>query len=175
VGLIRGYPVDPDAARPDRLRPTAEFTGYHASRPIALISCRPAAPATAVDQLRLVCRTLAALEVDSVALVAGDELALLVSATADHPSDLAPFVIGLTFGPAGVEPVGRLVPYQLDRRSRAVTWGEPREVRASHAHGLWAEVLGPMCVTRGAAGDATPAELLDQNRRRGHVVLRPRR
>jgi hypothetical protein len=102
----------------------------------------------------------------------GDELALIVSASADHPSDLSPFVIGLTYGPAGVEPVGRLVPYQVNRRSGTVTWGEPREVRASRTQGLWVEVLGPMCLARTAvASKPTLADLLDQNRRLGHVVL----
>ncbi|HEX5877214.1 MAG TPA: hypothetical protein VF468_02670 [Actinomycetota bacterium] len=113
------------------------------------------------------------MEVDSAAVVAGDELALIVSASADHPSDLAPFVIGLTYGPAGAEPVGRLVPYQLDRHSGTVTWGTPRQVRASLRQGLWAETLGPMCLTRTAVADeATLARLLDDNRRLGHIVLR---
>jgi hypothetical protein len=99
-------------------------------------------------------------------------LALIVSASADHPSDLSPFVIGLTYGPAGVEPVGRLVPYQLDRHSGTVTWGTPRQVRASHRKGLWAETLGPMCLTRAAlTGEATLEDLLAENRRVGHVVL----
>jgi hypothetical protein len=171
--LVSGYPVDYDPVRQDRLRPTAEFIGYRNSRLVASISSRPASAETAVDQFKLVCRTLAALDVDSVALVAGDELGLAVSATADHPSDLSPFVIGLTFGPAGVEPAGRLVPYQLDRQSRAVIWGEPREVRASPGQGLWAEVLGPMCLDRATvAAEASLEDLLDQNRRLGHIVLR---
>lgn len=169
--LVSGYPVDYDAVRWDRLRPTAEFIGYRNSRLVASISSRPTAPQTAVDQFKLVCRTLAALDVESVAVVAGDELALTVSASADHPSDLSPFVIGLTFGPAGVEPAGRLIPYQLDRHNAAVAWGEPREVRASRTQGLWAEVLGPMCLNRAAAGEGRLADLLDQNRRLGHVVL----
>jgi hypothetical protein len=140
---------------------------------VVSISSRPTSPETIVAQFKLACRTLAALEVDEVAVVAGDELALAVSATADHPSDLSPFVLGLTFGPADLKPVGRLVPYQLDRQSWAVIWGEPREVRASSTQGLWAEVLGPMCLDRPRAASAARLnDLLDQNRQLGHVVLR---
>lgn len=169
--LVAGYPVAFEETGQARLRPSAEFIGYRDSRPVVSISSL-ASPQTAVDQFKLACRTLAALDVDSAALVAGDELALLVSASADHPSDLSPFVIGLTYGPVGVEPVGRLVPYQVDRRSGRVTWGEPREVRASRTQGLWVEVLGPMCLARAAvASKPTLAHLLDENRRLGHVVL----
>ena len=169
--LIAGYPVVYEGTGQARLRPSAEFIGYRDSRLVVSISS-PASPQTAVDQFSLACRTLAALEVDSAALVAGDELAKIVSASADHPSDLSPFVIGLTYGPAGVEPAGRLVPYQLDRHSGTVTWGTPREVRASHRQGLWAETLGPMCLARSAlTGEATVANLLAHNRRLGHVVL----
>lgn len=172
AALVAGYPVVYEGADRARLRPSAEFVGYRNSRPVVSISS-PASPQTAVDQFSLACRTLAALEVDWVVLVAGDELALIVSASADHPSDLSPFVIGLSYGPAGVEPAGRLVPYQLDRHSGTVIWGTPREVRASHRQGLWAETLGPMCFTRPALTDeATLANLLAQNRRLGHVVLR---
>jgi hypothetical protein len=169
--LVAGYPVVADPTGRDRLQPTAEFIGYRNSRLVASISSRPISRQAAVDQFKLACRTLAALDVDAAALLAGDEFALTVSASADHPSDLSPFVIGLTFGPAGVEPAGRLVPYQLDRHSGTVTWGTPREVRASGRQGLWAEVLGPMCLSRAAAGEATLADLLDENRRLGQVVL----
>jgi hypothetical protein len=169
--LVAGYPITHEGTGQARLRPSAEFVGYRDSRSVVSISSL-ASPQTAVEQFKLACRTLAALEVNSAALVAGDELALIVSASADHPSDLSPFVIGLTYGPAGVEPVGRLVPYQVDRRSGTVTWGEPREVRASRTQGLWVEVLGPMCLARTAvASKPTLADLLDQNRRLGHVVL----
>jgi hypothetical protein len=171
AALVAGYPVVYEGTGQARLRPSAEFVGYRDSRPVVSISS-PASPPTAVDQFSLACRTLAALEVDWVALVAGDELALIVSASADHPSDLSPFVIGLTYGPVGVEPAGRLVPYQLDRHSGTVTWGEPRQVRASHRQGLWVEELGPMCLTPSALTDeVTLAGLLAKNRRLGHVVL----
>jgi hypothetical protein len=171
TNLVAGYPVVYEGTGQARLRPSAEFIGYRDSRPVVSISS-PASPQTAVDQFKLACRTLAALEVDSAAVVAGDELAKIVSASADHPSDLAPFVIGLTYGPAGVEPAGRLVPYQLDRHSGTVTWGTPREVRASHRQGLWAETLGPMCLARSAlTGETTVENLLAHNRRLGHVVL----
>jgi hypothetical protein len=171
AALVAGYPVVYEGTRRARLRPSAEFIGYRNARPVISISSS-ASPQTAVDQFKLACRALAALEVDSAALVAGDELALLVSASADHPSDLSPFVIGLTSEPVGVEPVGRLVPYQLDRHSGTVTWGTPRQVRASLREGLWAETLGPMCLTRAALTDeASLADLLDENRRLGHVVL----
>jgi hypothetical protein len=172
AALVAGYPVVYEGTGQARLRPSAEFIGYRNFRPVVSISSR-ACPQTAVDQFGLACRTLAALEVDSAAVVAGDELALIVSASADHPSDLAPFVIGLTYGPAGAEPVGRLVPYQLDRHSGTVTWRAPRQVRASLRQGLWAETLGPMCLTRPSlTGEATLENLLAENRQVGHVVLR---
>jgi hypothetical protein len=172
AALVAAYrPVVYEGTGQARLRPYAEFTGYRNWGAVISISS-PAAPQIAVDRFRLACRTLAALEVDGATLVAGDELALMVSASADHPSDLSPFVIGLTYGPAGLEPGGRLVPYQFDRHSGTVTWGDPRQVRASHRQGLWVEELGPMCLTRAALPDeVTPADLLDENRRLGHTVL----
>jgi hypothetical protein len=119
----------------------------------------------------LACRTLAALDVDSVVLLAGDDLALAVTASADHPSDLSPFIIGLIVGPAGIDPAGTLVPYQLDRGTGTVTWREPRPVRASTTRGLWAEELAPLCLDRAAVGQATLAELREKNRLAGNSVL----
>lgn len=170
--LVGGYPIVPDPTGRARLQPAAELSGYRDSRLVVSILIRGASLGTAVDQLKLACRTLAALEVDSAALLAGDEFALTVSASADHPSDLIPFVLTLTWGPPGIEPAGRLLPYQFDRHSGTVTWGTPRPVRASRTQGLWAQVLGPMCVDRAAASEAELADLLEENRRLGHVVLR---
>ena len=45
-------------------------------------------------------------------------------------------------------------------------------MRASRIRGLWAEMLGPMCLDRAAVdGEARLADLLDENRGLGHVVL----
>lgn len=165
--LVAHYRLAYEQAGTDQRRPGAEFSGFRdgGGRLVAWIGSRPASPATAVEPFKLACRTLAALEVDSVALLAGDELALAVIASADHPSDLAPFIVGLTFGPAGVEPAGTLVPYQLDRQGGTVIWGPARPVRASNTKGLWAEVLAPLCLDRAvAASEATLTELLGQNR-----------
>jgi hypothetical protein len=172
AALVEHYPVVYDKTGAELLRPTAEFSGFRGSRLVAAISMHPASPVHVRDHFTLACRTLAGLDVESVALLAGDELALAVTASPDHPSDLSPFVIGLTFGPAGVEPAGALVPYQLDRNTGLVTWKGSRPLRASRTQGLWAEVLGPMCLNRTtAAGEAALAELLEENRLRGNDVL----
>jgi hypothetical protein len=172
TALVEHYPLVSDKTGAERLRPTAEFSGFRGSRLVASISTHPASPIHVQDQFTLACRTLAALDVESVALLAGDEMALAVTASPDHPSDLSPFVIGLTFGPAGVEPAGTLVPYQLDRNTGTVTWKASRPLRASCTQGLWAEVLGPICLNRTTgAGEAALAELLEQNRLRGNDVL----
>jgi hypothetical protein len=154
--LVDHYPVAFQQASQDRLWPVADFSGFRVSRLVASIrSCPPAEQAR--HHFTLACRTIAPLDVDSVVLLAGDELALAVAATADHPSELSPFVIGLTFGPPGVEPAGTLVPYQLERGTQTVTWKTPRPVRASCTQGLWAEVLGPMCLDRAARAREAPA------------------
>jgi hypothetical protein len=72
--LVGRYPVVYEPTGQDRLRPTAEFSGFRNSRLIASISSRPAAPRTVVEQFKVACRTLAALEVDSAVLLAGAEL-----------------------------------------------------------------------------------------------------
>jgi hypothetical protein len=169
--LVGQYRVAYAQAVAQGRRLPAEFNGFRGGRLVASIASRPVDPTTAVEPFRLACRTLAALGVGSVALLVGDELALTVTASADHPSDLSPFVVGLTFGPAGVDPAGTLVPYQLDRTG-TVGWGAPRPVRASTSQGLWVEVLGPMCLARASvAGKPMLADLLVENRRLGHVVL----
>jgi hypothetical protein len=167
--LVTQYRPAYEQAIADRVRPAAEFSGIRGGRTVAWISSRPASARTALEPFKLACRTLAALDVDSVVLLAGDDLALAVTASADHPSDLAPFIIGLIVGPPGVDPAGTLVPYQLDRGT--VTWREPRPVRASTARGLWAEELAPTCLNRTAVGQATLAELREENRLAGNSVL----
>jgi hypothetical protein len=172
AALVEHYRLAYEQAGQERSQLAAEFSGFRGGRLVASIDSRPASPETLVDQFKLACRTLAALEVDSVALLAGDELALAVTASVDHPSDLAPFIVGLIVGPAGVEPAGMLLPYQLDRRAGTVTWGPPRPVQASGTQGLWAEVLAPLCLNRAAVADETTlAELLGRNRRVNHRVL----
>lgn len=169
--LVTQYRVAYEQALADRVQPQADFSGFSGFRTVASIESRPTSPKPPIEPFSLACRTLAALEVEWVALVAGDELALAVTASGDHPSDLSPFIVGLVFGPAGVKPAGTLVPYQLDRRTGTVTWGEPRPVRASTTHGLWAEELGPTCLDRTAVGKATLAELREENRLAGNSVF----
>jgi hypothetical protein len=172
TALVQHYRLAYEQAGQRRSQVAAEFSGFRSGQLVASIDSRPASPETLTEQFQLVCRTLAALDVDSAALLASDELALAVTASSDHPSDLAPFIIGLIVGPAGVEPAGTLIPYQLDRPGGTVTWGPPRPVRGSGTQGLWAEVLAPMCLNRSApAGNPTLAELLNQNRRVNHRVL----
>jgi hypothetical protein len=151
-------------------RPAAEFVGLRGSGQVASISSRPG-PEQVRECFTLACRTLAVLDVDWVALLTGDELGLAVIASADHPSDLSLFIVGLTFGPPGVEPAGILVPYRVDRGTRTVTWGPARPVQASVTHGLWAEELGPTCLDRAAVGQATLEELREQNRLVANRVL----
>jgi hypothetical protein len=171
TALVTHYRPTYEQAIADRVRPAAEFSGIRGGRTVASIISRPASARTALEPFKLACRILAALDVDSVALLAGDDLALAVTASADHPSDLSPFIIGLIFGPAGVDPAGTLVPYQLDRGIGTVTWREPRPVRASTTRGLWAEELAPTCLNRTAVGQATLAELREENRLAGNSVL----
>jgi hypothetical protein len=172
TALLEQYRVAYEQTGQDLMRPAADFIGMRGSRQVVSISSRPASPEDFLERFTLACLTLATLEVDWVALLAGDERALAVTAPADHPSDLALFVVGLTFGPVDVEPAGTLLPYELDRDTGMVTWQAPRPVQASCTHGLWAEVLGPMCLARPAvAGKAARLELLEQNRLVDNEVL----
>lgn len=172
AALLEQYRVAYEQTGQDLLRPAADFIGIRGSRQIASISSRPASPEDFLERFTLACLTLATLHVDWVALLAGDERALAVTAPADHPPDLALFVVGLTFGPAGIEPAGTLITYELDRDAGVVTWGAPRQAQASCTHGLWAEVLGPMCLERPVvAGKAAQRELLKENRRLDNEVL----
>jgi hypothetical protein len=168
---VTQYRVAYEQTIADRVPPPADFSGFRDGGLVASIASRPRSPKPPIEPFRLACRTLAALEVDWVTLLVGDELALAVTASADHPSDLSPCIVGLAFGPAGVKPAGTLVPYQLDRRTGTVTWEEPRPVRASTTQGLWAEELGPTCLDRTAVSQARLNKLLEENRLAGNSVF----
>jgi hypothetical protein len=172
AALLQQYRVAYEQTGLDLLRPAADFIGMRGARQVASISSRPASPEDFLERFALACLTLATLEVDWVALLAGDERALAVTAPTDHPSDLALFVVGLTFGPAGIEPAGTLVPYELDRDTGTVTWQAPRPALASCTQSLWAEVLGPMCLERPAVtGTTARRKLVEQNRMVDNEVL----
>jgi hypothetical protein len=81
------------------------------------------------------------------------------------------FVVALTVGPGDADPAGTLIPYRLERDSGAITWVPSRPVVASCADGLWAKVLGPLCLRRpGSPADTLPA-LLEANRLVDNEVL----
>lgn len=153
-------------------RPASTFVGVRAGEQVISISSRPQDPVQMIERFSVACLTLDALSVAHVVLLSGDEVAAELLAPVDVTSDLDCFMLVCAARRGLGGPSVMLAPYQLDRQSRTISWGQPRGLSASETQGLWAQVLVPRCFAGNAgSGPGALGYYLARNRELDNDVL----